>query len=116
MGKIKRFIDDCLTEYGDFDLSLRAGYIDEDGCICNAQVGALKTFSVGMPIYGDDDVEIGRLSIGLFKNLNWSNDKIDLEIPVDFWKVEGYKGKRQNVRTYHQLAPKAQSKSNNKDI
>jgi hypothetical protein len=103
MGKIRTFIDDCTTEYKEFNLSLRAGYIDEDGIICNAQMGAIDTFSVGMPVYDDDGVELGRLSIGLWKNLNWSQDKIDIEIPVHHWRVDGYKGKQQTVKTWHQL-------------
>jgi hypothetical protein len=100
---IKLFIQDCTTKYEDFNLSLRSGYIDEEGCICNAQMGALETFSVGMPVYGENGDEIGRLSIGLFKNLNYANDNIDLEIPVEYWKVDGYKGKRQSIKTYHQM-------------
>lgn len=61
-----------------------------------------------MPVYGYDGVEAGRLSIGLCANLNYSeraNDK--LEIPVEFWKVEGYEGRNQKIKTYHQvIAPK----------
>lgn len=103
MGKIKTFIDDCTTEYKEFELSLRAGYIDEDGIICNAQMGAIDTFSVGMPVYDDDGVELGRLSIGLWKNLDWAQDKIDIKIPAHYWRVDGYKGKKQTVKTWHQL-------------
>lgn len=104
MSQVKLFIKDCLTKYGEFELGLRAGYIDEDGIICNGQMGAIDTFSVGMPVYSEDGVEIGKLSIGLWKNLNWSQDKVDFEIPAHHWRVDGYKGERQTVKTYHQVA------------
>lgn len=109
MSSIKTFIDDCKTEYKDFNLSLRAGYIDEQGVICNAQQGALDTFSVGMPVYSEDGVELGRLSIGLWKSLDWSQDKVGMEIPVHHWRVDNYKGKQQTVKTYHQINQEAKS-------
>ena len=109
MSKLNRFIDTCTTKYDKFTLGLKAGYIDEEGCICSAQMGMLDTFAIGMPVYGEDDQEVGRLSLALFKNLNYANDKIDMEIPVEYWRVEGYKGKRQSIKTYHQV----QALSNN---
>jgi len=102
-GSIKRFVDDCNTEYPEFNLSLSGGYIDEEGIICNAQYGALDTFSIGMPIYTEDGEEIGRLSIGLFKNLDYAKKAGELDIPVEYWLVNDYSGKRQSIKTYWQI-------------
>ena len=101
---IKRFVDDCDTKYDDFTLSLSAGYIDEEGAICNEQMGAKDTFSIGMPVYAEDGNEIGRLSIGLLRNLNYYSRTEDaLKIPVEYWRVDGYTGDVQNIKTYHQV-------------
>lgn len=100
---IKRFVADKRPRYSDFQLGLSAGYIDKDGVICRTQMGALETFSVGMPIYTEDDKEIGRLSIGLFKNLNYSQEHFDGDIPVEYWRVDGYSGDIQNIKTYWQV-------------
>lgn len=102
--KLKRFIDNHDTKYDQFTLSLDAGSIGEDGIIGYQQLGILDTFSIGMPIYTYDNEYIGRLSVGLFKNLNYSKKTTDgLDIPVECWRVDGYKGKPQKIKTYHQL-------------
>src|SRR5574344_323508 len=104
MKSLKRFVDTYNNNYDEFTLSLDAGSVDKDGCICNSQLGIQDTFAVGMPVYGEDGREIGRLSIGLFQNLNYSDRaKGELKIPVEFWKVEGYKSQYQKIRTYHQM-------------
>lgn len=103
--KINRFINNHKIKYPKSNLSLRAGFIDKDGTIVNAQYGMLDTFAIGMPIYTMDDVEIGRLSIGLYmENLDYA-DKTEegFSIPVEFWEVKGYKGDYQAIKTYHQV-------------
>ena len=56
-----------------------------------------------MPIYDEQDNLIGNLSIGLFKNLDYAEKTADgQDIPVYFWKVDGYKGERKNIKTYFQ--------------
>lgn len=100
---IRKFVNTHDDKPSDFTLSLSAGYIDEEGHICNQQHGAEDTFAVGMPIYTEQNELIGNLSIGLFKNLNYAEKTEDgLDIPVYFWKVDGYSGKRQTVKTYFQ--------------
>ena len=101
---MKTFIKNYKKKYNEQTLSYKAGYIDEDGCICNAQKGAEDTFCVGMPIYDLNNNLIGNLSIGLFDGLNYSDRDLNgNEIPVYFWEVKGYKGKPQNIKTYYQL-------------
>ena len=97
--KIKRFIDEYKNDYSE-SLKYLAGEICENGNITNQQNGAEETFSVGMPVYSADGDELGRLSIGLFDNLDYSTDGI--KIPVETWQVKGYKGKRQKVKTFYQ--------------
>jgi len=99
---IKLFINEYKTKYDDKTLSYYAGEICEDGDITNQQAGAEETFSIGMPVYDTDNKEIGKLSIGLFDNLNYSAD-LDIKIPVYTWRVDGYKGKRKSIKTYYQV-------------
>lgn len=104
---IKRFVDDLESVHSDFTLKLSAGYIDTQGVICREQFGAKDTFSVGMPVYGEDDKMIGRLSIGLWENLNYATKTKDgLDIPAECWRVDGYTGKRQDIKTYWQVKDK----------
>lgn len=100
--EIKLFINEYNTKYNDKTLSYRAGEICEDGDITNQQAGAEETFSIGMPVYDSDNKEIGRLSIGLFDNLNYSAD-LDIPIPVNTWRIDKYKGKRQIIKTFYQV-------------
>lgn len=104
MKKILRFVDSHKNKYDDFTLSLSAGYIDDDGIISNQQKGIEDTFSIGMPVYSVSGEELGRLSIGLYKNLNYSEEtEGGLNIPVMFWRIDGYRGKSQKIKTYHQI-------------
>jgi hypothetical protein len=101
---IKRFVYDLDRVCDDFTLGLDAGYIGKDGIIGQQQKGAEDTFSIGMPVYDKDNNEIGRLSIGLFKNLNYATRPDDgLDIPVEHWRVDGYTGEVQNIKTYWQV-------------
>lgn len=100
---IKEFVYTHSDKPDEFTLGLSAGYIDEEGHICQQQMGAESTFAVGMPVYDEQYHTIGCLSIGLFKSLDYAEKTSDgLDIPVYFWKVEGYEGKRQNIKTYYQ--------------
>lgn len=100
--KIKTFIDEYKTEYDEKTLSYKAGEICEEGDITNQQAGAEETFAIGMPIYDVNGNEIGKLGIRLFENLNYHTPDFNIKIPVYFWFVENYKGKRQTIKTYYQ--------------
>lgn len=102
---IKRFVDNHGEQYDDFVLSLNAGYVDQDGDVCNQQKGIEDTFSIGMPVYGKETRQmLGRLRVGLFKNLHYSErTKEGEDIPVECWQVDGYKGDGEGIITYHQL-------------
>ena len=110
---IKVFVFTHNDKPNEFTLGLSSGYIDERGHITNQQKGAEDTFAIGMPVYDDEDNFVGHLSIGLFENLNWSDRTSDgQEMPVYYWKVDGYKGKRQGIKTYYQyLATHQESES-----
>lgn len=99
---IKRFIDDFKNDYSK-NLKYSAGEICEDGDITNQQQGAENTFSIGMPIYSLDGVEIGKISMGLFHGFNYLRKAGEIDIPVETWRVEGYKGPRQKIKTYYQI-------------
>ena len=99
--KIKTFIDEYKTKYDKNTLSYFAGEICEDGDITNQQKGAEDTFAIGMPVYDEQGKELGRLSIGLFDNLNYS---ADIKIPVHTWRVDGYKGERKKIKTFYQIS------------
>ena len=99
MKNIKRFIDEYKKDYSEA-LKYDAGEVCEDGDITNQQKGAEETFSVGMPVYSVNGEELGRLSIGLFTDLDYSTDGI--KIPVETWRINGYKGKRQRIKTFYQ--------------
>lgn len=99
---IKLFINEYKNKYDKKTLSYNAGEICEDGDITNQQLGAEETFSVGMPVYDKNGIELGKLSIGLFDNLNYHAPDLDCSIPVYSWRVDCYKGKRQNIKTFYQ--------------
>lgn len=103
MQHIKLFINEYKNKYDKQTLSYKAGEICEDGDITHQQKGAEETFSIGMPIYDKDGNELGRLSVGLLENLDYHTPDIDIEIPVYTWRVDGYKGKRQTIKTFYQL-------------
>ena len=101
--KINRFVKTHTDKHSAFTLSLSAGYVNEGGVICREQYGAKDTFAVGMPVYSESGEELGRLSIGLWKHLDYSSRTNDgLEIPVEHWRIDGYKGKSQPIKTYFQ--------------
>lgn len=103
MKDIKIFINEYQTKYNPETLAYRAGEICEDGDITNQQFGAEETFAIGMPVYDKEGNELGRLSIGLLENLNYSMpEDVNLKIPVFAWRVDGYKGKRQSIKTFYQ--------------
>jgi len=101
--EIKLFLEEYKTKYDKKTLAYKAGEICEDGDITNQQVGAEETFAIGMPVYDKEGKELGKLSIGLFENLNYNTPDLDFNIPVYTWRVEGYKGKRQTIKTYYQI-------------
>lgn len=73
-------------------LECDAGIVLEDGCIDRYKMGALRTFFVGLPIYDLENNELGRLSY-VYDDVNdWY-----------WWKILGYKGKRQEIKTYWQM-------------
>ena len=103
MRSIKLFINEYKTKYDEKTLSYSAGEICEDGDITNQQAGAEETFSIGMPVYDKEGNELGKLSVCLFENLNYNTPDINIKIPVSTWRVVGYKGKRQTIKTFYQL-------------
>jgi len=100
---IKIFIKEHKKKYSKFTLNLSAGYIDKDGNICSQQSGAEDTFAVGMPMYDEKGNFIGRLSVGIFDGLYYSEYTGEgQKIPVYYWKIEDYKGEYTKVKTYYQ--------------
>lgn len=103
MKQLRNFIGCYDLMPSDFILGLDAGGINTDGIISGSQVGALETFAVGMPIYSLKGEYLGRLSVGLYDRLNYTERTEEgIEIPVEYWKVEGYKGEWQKILTYYQ--------------
>lgn len=103
MKQLRNFIGCYDLMPSDFILGLDAGYISTDGTLGGAQVGAMKTFAVGMPIYSLKGEYLGRLSVGLYDILTYTERTEEgIEIPVEDWKVEGYKGEWQKILTYYQ--------------
>lgn len=76
--------DDYLKYY--------AGVVFDDGKIGNQQAGAERTFFVGMPIY---DLENNKLGV-----LSYVYDEDDKSY---WWKILGYKGESQKIKTYWQV-------------
>lgn len=103
MGKIKLFISEYKTRYDEETLQYKAGEVCEDGDITNQQKGAEDTFAIGMPVYDTGGNELGRLSVGLFDNLDYSTPDLDIEIPVYTWRIDGYRGERKIIKTYYQI-------------
>ena len=103
MKKLRNFIGCYDLMPSDFILGLDAGHINTDGTIGGMQQGALETFAVGMPIYSLKGEYLGRLSVGLYDNLNYTERTEEgIKIPVEDWKIEGYKGEYQKILTYYQ--------------
>lgn len=107
MKQLRNFIGYYDLMPSDFILGLDAGHINTDGTISGMQVGAQKTFAVGMPIYSLKGEYLGRLSVGLYDILNYTERTEEgIEIPVEEWKIEGYKGEWQKILTYYQAKEK----------
>ena len=68
------------------------GVVFDDGKICNQQAGAERTFFVGMPVYDLENNKLGFLS--------YVYDESD---ECYWWKILGYKGERQEIKTYWQM-------------
>lgn len=77
-----------------FDKYLKcdAGIVLEDGCIGNYKLGASRTFFVGLPIYDLENNKLGVLSYVYDDENDWY-----------WWKILGYKGKRQEIKTHWQV-------------
>lgn len=73
-------------------LECDAGIVLEDGRIDRYKMGALRTFFVGLPIYDLENNKLGRLSYVYDDENDWY-----------WWKILGYKGKRQEIKTYWQM-------------
>lgn len=108
---IKLFINHYKDMPSDFNLSLSAGKVDEAGDIAGGQTGAIKTFCVGMPMYSINGKMLGRLELSLYDNLDYYTGN-DIEIPVESWRIKGYKGKGEKVLTYYQAKSKGLIKTN----
>lgn len=98
---IKLFVNEYNKEYSEQELSYLAGYIDKDWIIVNAQMWAIATFAIGMPIYDIVWNELGKLSIWLFRNLDYGVDS-PIKIPVEFREVKWYSWPLQKIKTYYQ--------------
>ena len=83
--------DDYLKYY--------AGVVFDDGKIGNQQLGAERTFFVGMPIY---DLENNKLGV-----LSYVYDEDDKSY---WWKILGYKGESQKIKTYWQVLKEREPK------
>lgn len=80
--------DDYLKYY--------SGVVFDDGKIGNQQVGAERTFFVGMPVYDLENNKLGVLSYVYDETYEKTNE-------VYWWKILGYKGERQPIKTYWQM-------------
>lgn len=76
----------------DKDSKLYAGVILEDGRIDKQQMGVERTFFIGLPIYDLENNKLGVLSYIYDDENDWY-----------YWKILGYKGKRQEIKTYWQV-------------
>lgn len=104
---IRRFVDYHNKIPSDFELSLEAGDVDDDGDIIRGQYGAIDTFCIGMPMYDLLGRMVGRLELTLFNALNYTTrTEENIEIPVEKWRIKDYKGPRQKVLTYYQAKEK----------
>lgn len=74
----------------DRHLKYHSGWVLENGRIAHEQIGVQATFFVGLPIYNYDYQRLGVLSYVC------DDDGYYL------WKILGYKGKQQRVKTYWQ--------------
>lgn len=86
---IKQFID--KYSISEDDLKYSAGTVKQydDGrfIVAYQQRGAEDTFSVGMPVYDENDYKMGYLGIGLFNNLDYADRYNGESIPVYHWEI-----------------------------
>lgn len=73
-------------------LKCDAGMLSEDGRIIYHKLGAESTFFVGLPIYDLENNKLGALSYVYDNENDWY-----------WWKILGYKGERQQIKTYWQV-------------
>lgn len=86
-----RFKYQIVTGVAEEDLKYDAGNIHAhysgDFIVDHAMRGAEETFSIGQPVYTDEGELIGYLGIGLFGNLDYYLDNLELRVPVEYWKI-----------------------------
>lgn len=73
-------------------IKCNAGIVLEDGRIDRQTLGAGRTFFVGLPIYDLENNKLGVLSYVYDNENDWY-----------WWKILGYKGERQQIKTYWQV-------------
>ena len=112
------FVYEKDREFSEFQLGLSAGKVypriksgfddTERGQIGYEKAGAQETFAIGMPMFSQKGEFLGRLGIGFYNNLPWAErDGIGKEIPVHYWKIEGYNSDEiQEPLTYYQYMKK----------
>ncbi|MBR0090588.1 MAG: hypothetical protein IJP92_02700 [Lachnospiraceae bacterium] len=83
---MKRFID-CYNE--DHEIKYDAGIVywyEGDFIIGYEQKGAADTFSIGQPVYDEDQNLMGYLGVTVFRNLDYSTES-GIRIPVEVWRI-----------------------------
>ena len=55
--------------------------------ICYEQKGAAETFSVGQPVYDEDNNLMGYMDIKLYEGLNYADRRNGEKIPVFSWGI-----------------------------
>lgn len=108
---MKQFIEDYKNEENFDYIEYVAGKIMGDGEIANAQIGARKTFSIGMPVFSAETGKfLGRLSAKANKDFFFDAvDAFDKPISSFCWFVDEYQGETQPVITYWQKLAKERS-------
>lgn len=84
MKNMNRFIE----QIGKHETRYNAGtvYEENDGFgIGYSEMGAEKTFAIGMPIYDKDNNLMGYLGIGLYDALDYS--ETDVRVPCEYWQI-----------------------------
>lgn len=85
-----RFKYQIVTGVSEKELEYDAGRLslhNGDFIVDHAMRGAEETFSIGQPVYTDEGELIGYLGIGLFGNLDYYLDNLELRVPVEYWKI-----------------------------
>lgn len=82
-----RFVDQKpVTD--SFVLGLSAGKIDDRAIIAYAQRGIEDTFSIGQPVYDNENNLVGYMAIRLFENLDYSGLYNGESIPSYTWAID----------------------------